>query len=786
MNDDMQDQNPSRGNLSRRRFLTCGVWLAWPFTDLSLHHLLHEVKLREEQRNRKEHFLAQKRPTTASSIANAVVMKDGDLFFLAQPDGNVPLDEQHGFGLYYHDCRFLKGYEFRVSGSLTPALAGSSVAGFMGQFELSNPEIHLSHGATIKKEEIGIRWERILENDQLTLHDVLTFQHYGHQPGELSVAFTFQAEFEDIFAVKGMLEERLGRQYPPTWKGGVLQFLYQGKDHLYRSLAVHFLPAVQSTTGTTAHIRITLKPQETKQIRLSLVIRESPHLEAVQPQTAIIEPDLKALASRLHRDAQTWLHSLAEFTSDSFVLQQILNRSLRDLRVLRSTLNQQTFFAAGVPWFVTLFGRDSLLTAFQMLAYDPDISAHTLRLLAAYQGTQVDEWRDEQPGKILHELRVGQAARLGLIPQTPYYGTIDATLLFLILLGQHVSWTGDLALFHELRSHVDRALEWMDVYGDRHGEEYVTYTSSSDSSHRLVNQGWKDSGDAIVNADGSIATPPIALVEVQGYAYRAKLAMAELYEHAGVPDRAPRLRHEAERLKQRFNRDFWMDDRSFYMLARQKEGKPAAVVSSNPGHALWSGIVDEDKAKPTVDRLMAKEMFSGWGIRTLSDQERAFNPISYHLGSIWPHDNALIAAGCRRYGYDEAARRVFDGLLQTAIHFKAYQLPELFCGFHQEEHPIPVPYPVADHPQAWASGAMPYLVTTLLGLLPEAFARRLRIVRPMLPDSVHVLEVHRLRVGQASVDVRFERGSEGTVQVHVLKTEGDLKVVIEPADRRPH
>jgi glycogen debranching enzyme len=654
----------------------------------------------------------------------------------------------------------------------------------MGQFELSNPKVHLSDGTTIKKEEIGIRWERVLENEHLTLHDVLTFRHYGHQAAELSLDVTFQAEFEDIFAVKGMLPEHLGRQYPPTWKDGVLHFLYQGHDRLYRSVSVDFSHPVESTTGTTAHMRITLNPQETKQIRLSLVIRESPHLEGVQHQTPRVEPDLRALAFRLHHDAQTWVHSLAEFTSDSFVLQQIINRSLRDLRVLRSTLNGQTFFAAGVPWFATLFGRDSLITALQMLAYDPDICAHTLRLLASYQGTQIDEWRDEQPGKILHELRVGQAARLGLIPQTPYYGSIDATLLFLILIGDHASWTGDLGLFHELRSHVDRALEWMDVYGDRHGEDYVAYTSSSDSSHRLVNQGWKDSGDAIVNADGSIATPPIALVEVQGYAYRAKLAMAALYERAEDPDRAHRLRHEAQRLKQRFNRDFWMDDRAFYMLARQSQGKPVTVVSSNPGHALWSGIVDQDKAKPTVDRLMAKEMFTGWGIRTLSDQEHAFNPISYHLGSVWPHDNALIAAGCRRYGYDEAAHRVFNGLLQAAIHFKAYQLPELFCGFHEEDDPIPVPYPVAVHPQAWASGAMPYLLTTLLGLSPEAFSHRLRIVRPMLPESVHVLEVHRLRVGQASVHLLFEAGPQSTVQVHVLKIDGDLKVVIEPDNRR--
>ena len=265
----------------------------------------------------------------------------------------------------------------------------------------------------------------------------------------------------------------------------------------------------------------------------------------VQPQR-LKERNIERLEAELHKDAQTWMQSITEISSDSFVLQQIMTRSLRDLRVLRSTLNGETFFAAGVPWFVTIFGRDSLITAFQMLAFDPDISAQTLRLMATYQGNKVDEWREEQPGKMLHELRVGEAAHVGLIPYTPYYGTIDATPLFLILMGAHAAWTGNLSLFQELRSHVEQALDWMDRHGDRHGEAFLAYDSSSTSKQRLINQGWKDSGDAIVNADGNIANPSIALVEVQGYAYRAKLAIADLFERAGESERATRLRQEAE------------------------------------------------------------------------------------------------------------------------------------------------------------------------------------------------------------------------------------------------
>lgn len=462
------------------------------------------------------------------------------------------------------------------------------------------------------------------------------------------------------------------------------------------------------------------------------------------------------------------------------MLDWVMERSLRDLLVLRSRLEGGTFFAASVPWFATLFGRDSLITSLQTLAYDPSISAQTLRLLARYQGQRIDEWRDEEPGKILHELRVGELARLGAIPQTPYYGSIDATLLFLILVGRHAAWTGELALFHELRRHIDLALEWMSIFGDGQGDRYVAY--SSRSANGLVNQGWKDSGDAIVNADGSRAIPPIALVEVQGYAYLAKLTMADLYARSGDRGRAERLRKEAAQLRVRFNRDFWMQEKQYYALAVQKDGAPVTVITSNPGQAPWSGVVDSEKAASTVKRLMANDMFSGWGIRTLSESESAYNPLGYHIGTVWPHDNSLIVGGFRRYGYDDAAVRVFTSLLHAAIHFKAYRLPELFSGFNRHDSDRPISYPVACHPQAWAAGAIPSMVESLLGFVPEAFEHRLRIIRPVLPEFIHRVEVDGLRVGQASVSLTFERRKDGTIQVRVAKVNGRLDVLIEPSD----
>jgi glycogen debranching enzyme len=767
--------------LSRRSFLSLSLLLAWPFHVPGGRPPIRLVDLSQEQKKRKQHFLTQKRPTTASSIADAIVLKDENVFFLCEQDGNVPTEDGHGYGLFYHDCRYLNGYEFRLDGQPAPALGGSATPGFMGTFELFNREMKTPDGTTIKKEQIGIRWRRIIDCRNLTLHDVLDFRHYGRKRAEFPVSFAFRAGFEDLYAVKGMLKDKLGTVQAPVWKDGVLTFLYEGKDGVYRSLAVYFSPAPARIEGTRAEFDMKLDPKKTEQLHVSLVIRESRDRGEVEPKPPA-PTDLAQLQSRLHREARAWLDSATEISSDSFVLQRILDRSLRDLRVLRSTIDNETFFAGGVPWFVTLFGRDSMITALQMLAYSPDIGAQVLRLLAKYQGRRDDEWRDEQPGKILHELRVGEAAHLNLIPHTPYYGTVDATALFLILLGRHAHWTGELTLFQELKDSVERALDWMDRHGDRHGESYLTYTSDDAERGGLTNQGWKDSGDAIVNDDGSLATPPIALVEVQGYAYWAKQEIAVLYARSGDAERADRLRREAAALRARFNRDFWLEDRGLYALALQAGNRPAAVMSSNPGQALWTGIVDPDKAKRTMERLMADDMFSGWGIRTLSEKEKAYNPGSYHLGSVWPHDNALIGAGLRRYGFDEAFLKVFRGLVEAAIHFKADQLPELFCGFSRARDPIPVRYPVADHPQAWASGSMPYFVATMLGLMPEAFDRRLRIVRPLLPDFIHHLEVRRLRVGQAEAQLSFERSRSGKVEVRVLQIDGHLDVITEGSD----
>jgi glycogen debranching enzyme len=732
----------------------------------------------ESVRERKQRVLTKQTPSIVRSIADAIVIKDEDLFFLARPDGSVPLEGQHGYGLYYHDCRFLNGYEIKLGGTSPDPLAATAAGGFTAIFQLTNPDIAMPGGALLPKEHLGITWERTIDSDQLALYDLLTLDSYALEPVELPLTLTFQAAFEDVFAIRGLLPERLGEARPPEWKDGALSLVYDGADGRYRSLSISFSPQPEAADGTTAHFRVTLGPDAQTRILLALQVAESPELSQVQPKQRD-QPDIKGVQAYVHESSRTWLDYQTEVRSDNPLLNRIMDRSLRDLRVLRGSIGGHEFFSAGVPWFATLFGRDSLISALQTLAYAPEMAAHTLRLLASYQASQVDEWRDAQPGKILHELRVGELARLNEIPQGRYYGTIDATLLFLILIGRHAAWTGDMALFDELRGNVERALGWMAQYGDPRGWGYIAYESTSDKG--LINQGWKDSGDAIVNADGSLAAPPIALVEVQGYAYLARRAIADLYERAGAPEQARQLRAEADDLRTRFNRDFWLPDRHFFALALQDEKQPVAVRSSNPGQALWTGIVDPHTAKAVADMLMADDMFNGWGIRTLSSKERRYNPIGYHLGSVWPHDNAIIAAGLKRYGFDDAFQRIFASIAAAAGHFGGARLPELFAGFRREEYGIPVHYPVACHPQAWAAGAVPYMVETTLGLAPEAFERRLRIVRPLLPEWTSWLEVRRLKVGRASVDLRFERASQGT-RVAVLKIDGELEVLVSDED----
>jgi glycogen debranching enzyme len=742
----------------------------------SLHDVTPEPATRH---SRKQRVLTHGTPSVTRTIADALVLKDGDLFLVTESDGRVPAGPDHGLGLYYHDCRYLRTYELLIDDTLPVGLGAGTAAGYRASVQLTNPELRRSGGADVPRDTLGIEWTRTLDGHGLALRDEIRFRNWGHTPMCLRVELRFAAAFEDVFQIRGLLGEQLGRQEPPEWHEGALRFLYHGKDGVDRRLDVTLPLDLSPASAAAAAGTIRLAPREEHRLSLELAVHEGERRGAGERSRTVPERPASAAVPSGASPTDPPSGAQARLTSDSLALNEMLERSFADLHLLRSSLRERSFIAAGIPWFATLFGRDSLVAALQLLPYSPAIAADTLRLLASFQGDRVDDWRDESPGKILHELRVGEMARAGEIPHSCYYGSVDATPLFLIVLARYVAWTGDLALFDELAAPVRRALEWIDRYGDGDGDGYVEYRSASE--HGLINQGWKDSGDAIVDEHGRIAKPPIALVEVQGYVYAAKLGVAELYRRRGDDATALRLEQEAADLRTRFNRDYWVESIGCYAMALEAGKEPLRVISSNPGHALWCGIADADKARRVAERLMASDMFTGWGVRTLSDQAAAYNPIGYHLGTVWPHDNAFVAAGFRRYGLDAEARRIADGLASAAMGFEHDRLPELFTGFSREGYGAPIRYPVACHPQAWAAGALPFLVSRLLGLDPAALDRRLRIVRPILPSFVALLELEGVRVGAGTAHIRFRRdGVAGApVTVEVLAVEGDLDVRVE-------
>jgi glycogen debranching enzyme len=552
----------------------------------------------------------------------------------------------------------------------------------------------------------------------------------------------------------------------------MVQFSYLGQDGIVRQTRVELSPQPDrlEVVGDRVEVefRLLLAPHQTRLISITL----SPVIDGVGPP--MIEFD--AAVHELRRSYEDWERESTHIVTDNELFDQLLMRGLRDLRALYTPYDGSGVLAAGIPWYVAVFGRDALIASHQLLTINPRAARDALRLLAKYQGTKDDPWRDEEPGKILHEIRRGELAGAGLIPHTPYYGSVDATPLFVILYVQYFRWTGDMAFARELLPNVKAALDWIDTWGDKDGDGFVEYESRSPVGIR--NQGWKDSWDSIVHADGHLAEPPIALVEVQGYVYLAKQRVADVFDVLGDHDRAASLRREALALKLRFNQEFWMEDEKYFCAALDKDKRQVRTVMSNPGHGLYCDIIDEDKAEHVARRLLQPDMFSGWGIRTMSKSAVAYNPMSYHNGSVWPHDNALIAAGLKRYGFIKATNRVVTAIFDAAIHADYMRLPELFCGFTRRTPNQPVGYPVACSPQAWAAGSPLLMLQAILGVSARAHENMLTINKPHLPPWLNQVELRNLRVGSSMISMVFHRDGEITA-FSLLDRKGDLRVVME-------
>ncbi|WP_239651614.1 amylo-alpha-1,6-glucosidase [Neosynechococcus sphagnicola] len=480
-------------------------------------------------------------------------------------------------------------------------------------------------------------------------------------------------------------------------------------------------------------------------------------------------------------EEQEWRSTITQIRTDNKAFNQIIMRAEQDIYLLRQTFGNGKVLSAGVPWFSTLFGRDSIIAASQTLILDPAIARDTLHTLALYQGKVEDDWREEEPGKILHELRFGEMARCHEIPHTPYYGTIDATPLWLMLYAEYYAWTHDRETLDRLWGNARAAMEWIDLNSRQTG--YLSYHYRSQGG--LQNQGWKDSNNCIVDRNGKLAVEPITLCEVQAYVYAAKVRLSELARVKKRIDLADRWQEEAYNLQARFNRDFWLPDYDYCALALDGDGNPVDSITSNPGHCLNLGIFTSEKAHSVAERLRAPDLFNGWGIRTLSSHSPAYNPMGYHVGSVWPHDNSLITLGLRSLGLVDQALEVTQGIFDMTFLQPYQRPPELLCGYERTGDRAPVQYPVACSPQAWASGAIFQLLHVMTNLVPDAPGNHLRIIDPALPDSIHHLSLKNLRVNSTLLDLEFVRAADspeegpGTTACRVAKKRGNLRVVIE-------
>jgi len=697
-----------------------------------------------------------------SDIGDALIIKEGDLFLMTDADGNIPRGNRHGYGLYKGDTRYLSVYDLSFGEVKPVALLSTGALGYASEHHLTNPALQTAEGKHIPKETLEIRRHRIVNSNRLL--ESIQVTNYGIFRATVNLCFDFNADFVDIFEVRSMRRRHRGRLSTPKVSADSVMFEYVGLDNVQRRTEIKFSPPPLQIWHNGALFVISLGHRESTTISVTV------SLDGAEPDGAFSQ-EFSSLASAYSE----WLNSCTQvFTSNEF-FNAMLERSLSDIRMLMNHGSNSAgrYVAAGVPWFNCLFGRDSIIVALQTLAFNPAIARDTLRILAQWQGQKIDTWRDEEPGKILHELRTGEMATVGEIP-SPYYGSIDATPLFLILATKYFAWTNDLAVLHELKDSLLKALKWIDEYGDSDKCGYVEYSKRSHKG--LINQGWKDSRDGIVNNDGTLARPPIALAEVQGYVYAAKRGMAWLLPFLGEHELGKKLRQEAAKLKRRFNRDFWLEEERFYALALANNKEPVRSITSNPGQCLWTGIIERNKAANLVERLFSNEMFSGWGIRTLSSCAARYNPLGYHLGTVWPHDNSIIAMGLKEYGFENELNELATALYDCCRCFDYYRLPELFCGTPRSAYSLPVRYPVACRPQAWAAGTLPFLLQALLGLVPNAPDKELWIVRPQLPYWLERVEVRKLRVGDVSVDLLFER-VRGRTRVVTLRTNG-LKVSV--------
>ena len=699
------------------------------------------------------------------------VLKSGDTFLLVNHFGDIESPNLGEQGLYHDGTRFVSHLRLTI-GRDRPLLLTSSVAqdNQMLLVELTNPEISESNQRSmVPYGTLHLERSKFLQGT--THFERLLLSNYAPQAIRFELRVSFAGDFVDIFEVRGTRRIRRGEALPANLEDSAASLLYRGLDGIIRKTRFDFVPQPDRLEPGLAVFDIRLESKQTRELYIWVDCIADTAQATSAPSLLIPYDTARAqLASRL-RDTES---QVCEVYTSNEQFNDWINRARADLRMLTTDTPQGPYPYAGVPWFSTAFGRDGIWTALQTLWVQPELAKGVLHFLAAHQATHEDPEADAQPGKILHEMRGGEMSNLREIPFGRYYGSIDSTPLFLILAARYFEATDDTDGIRLLWPNLIAAMSWLETYGDIDGDGFVEYGRTSRDG--LVQQGWKDSNDSVFHRDGTLAQGPIALAEVQGYAFAAYEGMARIASALGEHSLSAHWKDCAETLRQRFDASFWCEEISTYALALDRSKLPCRVRTSNAGHCLYSGIALPSRSEALSQQLLSNEMFSGWGIRTLAFNEQRYNPMSYHNGSIWPHDSAIVAAGLAAYGFKDAAARVLAALFDATLFTPLHRLPELFCGFGRHPGQGPTRYPVACSPQAWSSGAVFMLLQSMIGLEVHARDRRVLLRHAFLPPFLEEVRIRNLRVGKATVDLRLLRHSD-EVGVSVVKKRGDVDVV---------
>ncbi|QEE30352.1 amylo-alpha-1,6-glucosidase [Terriglobus albidus] len=675
-------------------------------------------------------------PFVARNMARQT-LKHQDAFLVCDRSGDICAGEGSEEGFFFDGTRFLSRFSLLLDG-VAPIVLGSYVRDQNDSLDVT--ETNDESGGSLAPNTVRIsRHIFVFDN---TCYMAIELENFSQEKVQCGLAVGFDADFADIFEIRGLPRNRHGVLQAPVFEKDRVRLGYDGLDHEERYTVLTFEPAPQELCSREACFRIDLKEREQTSIVLCISCYRSRRTEQGSLPLEEAKRRIATLQAKRAEDDVIVSSSNGQFT-------EWYRRSLYDLHLMSTHLPTGIYPYAGVPWFNTPFGRDGIVTALECLWMDPSVAKGVLAYLAETQATDLVPEEDAEPGKILHETRNGEMAALKEMPFGRYYGSVDATPLFVLLAGAYYERTGDLDFVRELWSAVRAALDWMEQYGDADGDGFIEYKRNAPNG--LIHQGWKDSDDAVFHADGGAAHGALAVCEVQAYAYGALRAGAILAEHLGHFDDCAELTRRAEMLQEKFNDAFWCEELSTYGLALDGEKRLCRVVSSNAGQVLFSGIATPERARRVADTLLTEDCYSGWGIRTVATSSPRYNPMSYHNGSVWPHDNGLIALGMARYGLTSHVSRVFEGLFSSATYFHRYRLPELFCGFSRAEGMAPVLYPVACAPQSWAAASIFVLIQACLGLKVDGISRQITLTHPALPDSLQDLEVRNLRVGETTI-----------------------------------